>query len=129
MQALSSVLWRSPVPSSGFLKGASLSHRPRREIAITFEYEAKGKMRKGELCFRGVVHYRTTYLWALRADVIDEAYDQVIDMGDSGELADITAALRANRRQVDVRHFRLCFDDGPAFDFIASSFEAKMADL
>jgi hypothetical protein len=127
---MSNVVWRSPVPSSGYLRGVSVQERPKREVVLTFEFEHRdGKMRKGELHFRDVVHYRTTYLWALRADVIRDAYDQVVDMGNSGELGEVTSVMRANRRDAQVRHFRACFDDGPAFDFIASSFEAHVFEL
>jgi hypothetical protein len=124
---MSNVIWRSPGPSSGYFKGVSVKLRPKREVAITFEFEdAEDKMRSGELIFRNVVHYRTTYLPAIRADVFREAYDQVVDLGNTGVLGEITSVLRANQRPTQVRHFQVCFDDGPAFDFIASSFEANV---
>jgi hypothetical protein len=124
---MSHIIWRSPSPSSGYYRGPTVELRPKREIAITFEFaDADDKMRRGELIFRNVVHYRTTYLWALTADMIHDAYDRVVDMGRTRELAEIKSAMRANQRQDDVRHFRLCFDDGPAFDFIAASFEANI---
>jgi hypothetical protein len=79
-------------------------------------------MHNGELLFRDVVHYRTTFLAALGADVIKEAYDRVVDVGNSRELQEIVSTIRSNGRQADVHHYRVCFDDGPAFDFVASSF-------
>jgi hypothetical protein len=124
---MSSIIWRSPVPSSGFLRGPRVELRPGREIAIKFEFEDGEQTRSVELVFRGVVHYRTTYLPALEANMIRDAYDRVLDMGNSPELEKIASAMRANQRRSDVRHFRLCFDDGPAFDFIASSFKANTA--
>jgi hypothetical protein len=80
-------------------------------------------MHSGELVFSEVVHYRTTYMPALRADVIREAYDRVVDVGTSPELLEVVAAMEANRRTTEVRHYRVCFDDGPCFDFIAAAFE------
>jgi hypothetical protein len=121
---MSNIIWQSPVPSSGFLRGVSVQLRPRREIALAFEFEdANEEMHSGELVFSEVVHYRTTYMPALRADVIREAYDRVVDVGTSPELLEVVAAMEANRRTTEVRHYRVCFDDGPCFDFIAAAFE------
>ena len=125
---MNSILWQSPKPSSGFLKGTSVQLRPKREIAITFEFEGEDEeVYSGELIFSEVVHYRTTFLAALSAEVIQEAYDRVVDVGNSRELQEIVFAIHANGRQADVRHYRVCFDDGPAFDFVASSFSATIA--
>jgi hypothetical protein len=125
---MSNPLWESPVPSSGFLRGVSVQLRPRREIALTFEFEdANEEMHSGELVFSEVVHYRTTYMAALRADAIREAYDRVVDVGASPELHEVAAAMQANRRSAEVRHYRVCFDDGPCFDFIAASFESRIS--
>lgn len=84
-------------------------------------------MRDGELVFKDVVHYRTTYMAALRADFIREAYDRVVDVGTSPELLDVTAAMQANGRIAKIKHYRVCFDDGPCFDFIAAGFEPRIS--
>lgn len=125
---MSAIIWKSPTPSSGFLKGITVQLRPRREIALTFEFEdANEEMCSGELVFSDVVHYRTTYMAGLRAEVIREAYDQVVDVGDSSELLEVLDAMRANGRSAEVRHYRVCFDDGPCFDFIAGAFEPRLS--
>lgn len=122
------IIWKSPAPSSGFLRGVNVQLRPRREIALSFEFEdADEEMRSGELVFSDVVHYRTTYMAGLRAEAIREAYDQVVDVGDSPELLDVLEAMRANGRSAEVRHYRVCFDDGPCFDFIAGAFEPRIS--
>lgn len=125
---MSTVIWKSPVPSSGYLRGVDVQLRPGREIALLFEFEgANEDVRSGELVFSGVVHSRTTYLAGLRAGVVREAYDQVVDVGDSPELLDLLEAMRRNDRFAEVRHYRVCFDDGPCFDFIAAAFEARIS--
>jgi len=120
---MSNIVWQSPAPSSGFLRGVNLHTRPQREIALSFEFEdADEEMRKAELSFKDVVHYRTTYLAALRAEVIDEAYDRLVDLSESTELREVIAATQANGKGTDYRHYRVCFDDGPCFDFMCRSF-------
>ena len=120
---MSKIAWQSPSPSSGFLRGVTLHLRPQREIVLSFEFEdVHEEMRAAELSFKDVVHYRTTYLAALRADVIREAYDCLVDLSESSELQEVIAATEANGKGTDYRHYRVCFDDGPCFDFICRSF-------
>jgi uncharacterized protein YndB with AHSA1/START domain len=117
------IVWQSPVPSSGFLRGVNLQIRPRREIALTFEFEDDNEeMHSAELSFNDVVHYRTTYLAALRAELIHQAYDRLVELPESHELLEVMEAAKANGKGQDYRHYRVCFDDGPCFDFICQSF-------
>ncbi|MDR4308181.1 hypothetical protein IHQ68_16295 [Chelatococcus sambhunathii] len=124
LNAMSEIVWRFPAPSSGF-GGVTVHFHPRREITLTFEFEdVNGTMRSGELSFKDVVHYRTTYLYALRPEMIEQAYDCVVDVGKSSDLNDMIAAMQAGGRPADIRHYQVCFDDGPFFEFFAASFEA-----
>lgn len=124
---MSNIIWKCPVPSSGFLRGVSLQFRPRREVVIAFDFEdSDDKIRSVELIFKDVVHYRVTYLDAMQVDMIKEAYDQVVVHVDSQILREIHKSLKDNDRILSIFHFRICFDDGPCFDFIASSFEEKI---
>jgi hypothetical protein len=119
------VVWKAPSPSSGFTHGVDVETRPGREIALRFDFEnAAGEAQSGELIFKQVVHYRATYLYALRAEMINEAYDKVVDQGKSEELIEVIAALNANQQIAAVKHYRVCFNDGPCFDFMAAHFEA-----
>lgn len=125
---MNNIIWQSPSPSSSFLSGVSVQLRLRREIALAFEFEGEDEeIHRGELVFSNVVHYRTTYLSALQADIIRESYDKVVDVGVSPELLEVVSAMQANGRSADVRHYRICFDDGPCFDFIASAFEPRIS--
>jgi hypothetical protein len=120
---MSKIVWESPSPSSGFLRGVSLQTRPRREIVLSFEFEdAEAKMSKMELSFKGVVHYRTTYLPALSAEMINQAYDRLVEFPESIELNEVVSATKANGDGSDYHHYRVCFDDGPCFDFICQTF-------
>ena len=119
-------VWKSPVPSTAYLTGVDVQIGIGREIALIFEFEgAGGTVRKGGISFQDVVSHRTTYLHAIRAEVFEQAYDQVVDMGSSPELRDLFDVLRANGRCTEVRHYQICFDDGPCFDFFARAFEVQ----
>lgn len=120
---MSKVVWNSPSPSSSYLRGVDVQVRPRRELALLFEFENEsGKLQKGELIFSGVVSYRSTFLYAIRAAAFREAYDRVVDMGVTEYLHDTMDAMQMNGRLFDVIHYMVCFDDGPCFDVIAESF-------
>jgi hypothetical protein len=124
---MSNIVWQSPAPSSGFLRGVDLQIRPQREAVLIFEFEDDvEEMRTAELIFKDVVHYRTTYMVALRAELIQQAYDRLVDLPESTELRKIIEATKANGQGSDYRHYRICFDDGPCFDFICRSFAFKM---
>jgi len=119
---MKNTLWRCPAPSSSF-DGVQLLTKPRREIALRFRFEDQsGRLRNGELSFNDVVHYRTTYWAALRADQIDEAYDRLIDCTGDSDHAEVVAATLENGDGTAYQHYRICFDDGPAFDFFCRSF-------
>lgn len=119
-------VWKSPVPSTAYLRGVDVQFGLGREIALIYEFEgAGGTVRKGGISFLDVVSYRTTYLYALRAEAFQQAYDKVVDMGTSPELRDLFEVLRANGRSTEVRHNRICFDDGPCFDFFAGAFKVQ----
>ena len=120
---MSELIWKTPAPSSGFLRGVSLQIRPKREVALTLEFEGENEeMHCAELSFAGVVQYRTTYMAALQAEKIHQAYDRLIELPGSPELQEVIQATEANGNGVAYRHFRICFDDGPCFDFICASF-------
>lgn len=125
---MKTIVWQSPVPSTAFLRGVRVDLRPNRQVALVFEFEDDDGRRSSEAVFSEVAHYRTTCLPALTADMIRDAYDRVVDLGDSQELRATKAAMEANGRAPNVRHFRICFDDGPCFDFMATSFHSRIVD-
>lgn len=119
-------VWKSPVPSTAYLREVDVQIGLGREIALVFQFEgADGTLREGRISFKDVVLHRTTYLYAIRAEVIEQAYDRLVDMGSSPELRDLFDVLRANGRSTEVRHFQICFDDGPCFDLFARAFEVQ----
>jgi hypothetical protein len=124
---MSDIIWQSPVPSTAFFLDVSVQIKPGREIVLTFKFEdEKDQIRTVDLIFRDVVHYRTTYLPALRSQMIVDAYDKVVDLGNSDDLIGIASSIKENGWRIEITHYRVCFDDGPCFDFFASGFEEQI---
>jgi len=121
---MSKAVWKTPAPSSGFMRGVQFGLKPQRICVLSFEYEDEDEeMRNGELSFTGVVEYRATFMPALRVDQISECYDQLIELEDSADLKEAIRACEANQRKASLKHYRICFDDGPSFDMLCEGFE------
>lgn len=110
--------------SCRFICEVELKIRPGRKLALVFEFEDRdGIAQSAELVFTTVVQYRVTYLYALRPEWIHEAYDRLVELPNSTELESVKTATAANNDSAQYSHFRVCFDDGPCFDIICSSFK------
>jgi len=113
-----------PVPSS-WLSGAALEDRLGREIGIRFPYEGEGGYDTTTLVFEGVEAYRVTYMYACEDDCL-EAYDKLVDCGQTSWLTSAKAAITRNAEQSDgLRHLMIYFDDGPCYEAICRSFRVE----
>lgn len=114
-------LWKCPSPSSSFRSGVAFKTLPKRSSVLIFEYEGPddGWLRM-ELKFIEVVALRCTYLPALTAELIQSSYDSLVDMGLSPWLAEV---LGDHSGQLSgLRHLRICFDDGPCYEFLCREY-------
>jgi len=119
-----SELWSAPSPSSGFLKEASLGILPQRSCILSFTFEgASGDPETCELRFREVVAFKCTYLPALTVEMIRSAYDKLVDVENSPWLAE-ARSVRTMEGDASLRHLRICFDDGPCYEFLCKGFES-----
>jgi len=122
---MTNVLWELPSPSSSFLEGTTFQTLPRRTCALVFEYEdpQTGANVKGDVRFLDVVAIKCTYLPALTAELIHSAYDKVVEITPSAWLTEVQTTTLADAMG-QLRHLRICFDDGPCYDFLCRGFEA-----
>src|SRR5262245_521123 len=105
-------LWRTPSPSSSFLEGVTLQQLPRRVCALSFRHEgAESLMESCEIRFHEVVAFRCTYLPALTVEMIQSAYDKLMDMDTTSWLVEVNAVLVSTGMTAPLRHLRICFDD------------------
>jgi hypothetical protein len=114
-------LWKMPSPSSG-LEGVAFKELPRRTCVLSFQYEdPDGAFATCELHFHDVAALRCTYLPALTADLIRSAYDKLVEIRNSPWLSEANS-VRWDRPK-PLRHLRICFDDGPCYEFLCAEFE------
>jgi hypothetical protein len=114
-------LWKMPSPSSG-LEGVAFKEMPRRTCVLSFQYENRdGGFAACELRFHDVAALRCTYLPALTADMIRSAYDKLVEIRNSAWLREANS-IRPDEPKL-LRHLRICFDDGPCYEFLCVEFE------
>jgi hypothetical protein len=122
-----SLPWQLTVPSTSFVVSPLFESRPRRVCALSWKYEANSEFVKlpkegiirQELVFGGVAAFKCTFERLCGAELINLAYDAVVDLGETEWLA----ALRARSegllvRNIPLRHVAIFFDDGPCYEFI-----------
>lgn len=125
-------LWHAPYPTSSLTHGPNLRELTGRLCELAFEGEnGERKPEKARLMFRAVEAYKCTYLTSLAAEMIEQAYDRLIDLGTTQWLlqcSDRRRALneRTDRPDVGLKHLMFCFDDGPCYEFICEGFEAMI---
>jgi hypothetical protein len=115
-------LWKTPGASSGFLEGVAFKVLPGRTSVLSFQFEAaNGGWETCELLFRHVAAFKCTYLPALTAEMVQSAYDRLVEVGSSSWLSEAHTARQ--REPISLRHLRICFDDGPCYEFLCGGFE------
>jgi hypothetical protein len=121
------VLWTLPAPSTALLgSGPVLEIRPKRDVAISFAYEANDDSHCTNcLVFHGVEAFKCTYYLARDASML-EAYDKLVDRGPGAWLQEVCANLKKNGGEAQgLIHLMINFDDGPAYEVVCRSFHIE----
>ncbi len=122
---MAEIIWKTSVPSTAFFQGVKFSILLGRKCLLEYSYEGKEDFLVifETLIFDGVESFKCTYYRACSLEMI-EAYDKVVDVGNSVWLAEIKQnLLRAEANATKLKHLRIYFDDGPCYEFICRSFE------
>lgn len=122
---MAETIWKMSVPSTALLEDAKFSQLPKRKCSLEYSYEGEEDFSIifEKLIFDGVESFKCTYYRACSIEMI-EAYDKVVDVGNSVWLAEIKQnLLRAEANATKLKHLRIYFDDGPCYEFICRSFE------
>lgn len=119
---MAKTLWQIPVPSTALLDGGPVfEKRPRRALALRMSYETDEGERVVALVFEGVEAFKVAYDRA-RGDWMLEAYDRLVDLGQTAWLAETSGNLRHHGEDTDgLRHLMINFDDGPCYEVICRS--------
>jgi len=90
---MATTLWELPVPSTALERGGPVFEiRRRREVALLMSYESDNGEEMVALVFDGVEGYKATYYHARAAWTL-EAYDRLVDLGQTEWLSEVTANL------------------------------------
>lgn len=113
-------LYNLPLPITG-MESPCLEILPQKSCRLACHFEHPGFHLT--LDFTGVHAFRCTYYTAIEPEMLHAAFGKVIDLGTTNWLKDVVTNL-ANARtgNAGVRHLAVCFDDGPLYEFICSSF-------
>ena len=119
MPDVTTTVWELPFPSSGS-GGPWFQQQMGRECEIRIE--------DCRLLFGGVEAFRITYLSSRTVEMINAAYDRVVDLGKTVWLRECSSRAepfwQLHGETRTFRHLMICFDDGPCYEFICSSFRA-----
>lgn len=116
-------LWNAPSPSSGFHEQAVLDILPKRVCSLSFSFEGDlGVPERVQLLFEGVVAFKCTYMYGLTVEMIASAYDRVVELPASPWLVEAKSGRMPLHAKERVRHLRVCFDDGPCYEFLCTEF-------
>src|SRR5262249_5123005 len=131
---MSQVLWRlvtAPTALFGDPQFSALSER-RCELSFNYEGDSVENMTSVSLLFEGVEAFRCTHLSSCSAEMFRQPYGQLIDLEKTGWLKEVVPLYTKHRNAYgkpvkDLRHLMICFDDGPCYEFICTSFQESSA--
>jgi hypothetical protein len=96
---------------------------PKRQCELSFHIEADdGETRVG-LLFEGVEAYKCTYLTSCSAEGFNTPYGKLVRLGATAWLNEIMKVYsNASQAPKELQHLMICFDDGPCYEIIRTSF-------
>ena len=101
---------------------------PRRACSLSFQFEnSNGGFESCELIVLGVEAFKCTYMTSLTVEMIESAYDKLVDVGESDWLRASRNVNCATGTPASLKHLRICFDDGPCYEFLCGHHEVRMS--
>ena len=121
------ILWKLPGPSSGRLESVSLQELPGRAYTLRVVCEDDDAiLRNCEVRFDSVEAFRCWFLPAITVELIETAYDQLVDMGATSWLQEASHTRERLGFTGSIRHLRICLDDGPCYEFICRDYSVEL---
>lgn len=120
-------LWALPVASTALLEEAVFEMLAGRVCALSSEYEGEDdNVVRLRLLFEGVEAFTCTYHAACTPEMIETAYDKVVDLGETNWSGAIRERLAGQGQEAAwLKHLMIYFDDGPCYEFICLSFRVE----
>jgi hypothetical protein len=126
MGSIMKKLWELPVPSTALLLSPKFEKGLGRTVALRLSYEGDDDQpRNPAVVFEDVEAFKCTYYTAFDAFAL-EAYDRLVDRGETAWLSEIRANLQRNGgNSHGLVHMMITFDDGPSFEVVCRSFRVE----
>lgn len=112
------IIWKTP---SNSLESVRFEEHMKRVCSLDIKLEdAEGRSISLLLRFSEVVAFKCTYLPALTEDMI-KAYNALVDL-QTPWLEEASLLAEDFGESGPKRHFRICFEDGPCYEFKCKDF-------
>jgi hypothetical protein len=114
-------LWEIPVPSTQ-VETTRIEQLPKRltrlAISLVVLRDDVDVVEYHDLSFEGTELFKCTYLTSLTVEMIRSAYGKLVDLGQT----ELRAQIAGRSQKKDIRHLMICFDDGPCYEVVCTSF-------
>ncbi len=115
-------LYDIPFSSGLLLSSPLLNTLPGRQYSLDCDYENEenGDTIRIKFLFTDVVAFKCTYKQAVDIFLIKNAYEKLVELEQSQWKSEVLGRL--SKEQEEYKHFAICFDDGPSYEFICKSY-------
>jgi hypothetical protein len=114
-------LWEIPVPPTQ-VETTRIEQLPKRLTRLAISYvvlkDDVDAVEYHDLCFEGTELFMCTYLSSLTPEMTRSAYGKLVDLGRT----ELRTKIAAGSQKKDIRHLMICFDDGPCYEVVCTSF-------
>lgn len=114
-------LWDIPVPATQ-VETTGIEQLPKRltrlAISLVVLRDDVDVVEYHDLSFEGTELFKCTYLTSRTAEMIRSAYGKLVDLGRT----ELWTQIADRSQKEDIRHLMICFDDGPCYEVVCTSF-------
>ena len=118
---MTATLWEVPVPPTQ-VESTRIEQLPKRITRLTISLvvlrDDVDVVEYHDLSFDGTELFRCTYLTSLTAEMIRSAYGKLVDLGRT----ELWSQIADRSQKENIRHLMICFDDGPCYEVVCTSF-------
>lgn len=118
---MTATLWEVPVPPTQ-VESTGIEQLPKRitrlAISLVVLRDDVDVVEYHNLSFAGTELFKCTYLTSLTPEMIRSAYGKLVDLGRT----ELWSRIADRSQKENIRHLMICFDDGPCYEVVCTSF-------
>ncbi|MBR0975232.1 hypothetical protein [Bradyrhizobium japonicum] len=118
---MTATLWEVPVPPTQ-VESTRIEQLPKRitrlAISLVVLRDDVDVVEYHDLSFEGTELFKCTYLTSLTREMIRSAYGKLVDLGRT----ELWSQIADRSQKENIRHLMICFDDGPCYEVVCTSF-------